>query len=73
MSKIVTGDIAISSNRQATLGTPHQGPLLGVFRNSRSDSEKEPLRLDNTGAWVIEVYPSLLCNRMSENADLYIK
>ena len=31
------------------------------------------LRLDNTGAWVIEVYPSLLCNRMSENVDLYIK
>ena len=31
------------------------------------------LRLDNTGAWVIEVYPSLLCNRLSENVDLYIK
>ena len=31
------------------------------------------LRLDNTGAWVLEVYPSLLCNRMSENVDLYIK
>ena len=31
------------------------------------------LRLDNTGAWVNEVYPSLLCNWMSENVDLYIK
>ena len=31
------------------------------------------LRLDNTGACVIEVYPSLLCNWMSENVDLYIK
>ena len=31
------------------------------------------LRLDNTGARVIEVYPSLLCNRMSEHVDLYIK
>ena len=31
------------------------------------------LRLDNTGAWVIEVYPSLLCNRMSESVDLYIR
>ena len=31
------------------------------------------LRLDNTGAWVMEVYPSLLCGLMSENDDLYIK
>ena len=31
------------------------------------------LRLDNTGAWVLGVYPSLLCNRMSENVDLCIK
>ena len=31
------------------------------------------LRVDNTGAWVTEVYPSLLCNRMSEHVDLYIK
>ena len=31
------------------------------------------LRLDNTGAWVIEVFPSLLCNRMSEHVHLYIK
>ena len=31
------------------------------------------LRLDNTGAWAIEVYPSLLCNRVSEQVDLYIK
>ena len=31
------------------------------------------LRLDKTGVWVIEVYPSLLCNQMSENVDLYIK
>ena len=31
------------------------------------------LRLDNTGAWVFEVYPSLLCIRMSENVDLCIK
>ena len=31
------------------------------------------LRLDNTGAWVIEVYPSLLCNQVSEHVDLYIK
>ena len=34
---------------------------------------KKGLRLDNTGAWVIEVYPSLLCKQMSENVDLYIK
>ena len=34
---------------------------------------KASLRLDNTGAWVIEVYPSFLSNRMSENVDLYIK
>ena len=32
-----------------------------------------PLRLDNTEAWVMEVYPSLLCGLMSENDDLYIK
>ena len=32
-----------------------------------------PLRLDNTGAWVIEVFPSLLCNQMSEHVDLYVK
>ena len=31
------------------------------------------LRLDNTGAWAIEVYPSLLCNRVSEHVNLYIK
>ena len=31
------------------------------------------LRLDNTGAWVLEVYPSLLCIRMSENVDPCIK
>ena len=29
--------------------------------------------LDKSGAWVIEVYPSLLCNRMSEHVALYIK
>ena len=29
------------------------------------------LRLDNTGAWVMD--PSLLCGLMSENDDLYIK
>ena len=27
------------------------------------------LRLDNTGAWVVEVNPSLLCNRMTENVE----
>ena len=31
------------------------------------------LRLDNTGAWVVEVNPSLLCNRMTENVELYTK
>ena len=31
------------------------------------------LRLDNTGAWVMEVYPSLLCALMPENDDLYIE
>ena len=31
------------------------------------------LRLDNTGAGVIEVYPTLLCNRLSKHVDLYIK
>ena len=31
------------------------------------------LRLDNTGAWEMEVYPSLLCGLMSESVGLYIK
>ena len=31
------------------------------------------LRLDNTGAWVIEVNTLLLCNEEYENVDLYIK
>ena len=31
------------------------------------------LRLDNTGAWAIEVYSSLLCNWVSEHIDLHIK
>ena len=31
------------------------------------------LRLDNTGAWMIEVYSSLLCDRVSDHVDLYIK
>ena len=35
--------------------------------------ERYYLRLDNTGAWAIEVYPSLLCNWVSEHVDLYIK
>ena len=37
------------------------------------DEEHFLLRLDNTGAWVIEVYPSLLCNEGYDNVDLYIK
>ena len=37
------------------------------------DNNNAVLRLDNTGAWAIEVYPSLLCNRVSEHVDLYIK
>ena len=31
------------------------------------------LRLDNTGAGVVEVNPSLLGNHTTENIDLYIK
>ena len=31
------------------------------------------LRLDNTGAGVMEVIPPLLGNHMTENVDLYIK
>ena len=31
------------------------------------------LRLDNTGALVVEVNPSLLCNQMTDNVELYIK
>ena len=31
------------------------------------------LRLDNTGAWVVEFNPSLLRNQMNKNTDLYIK
>ena len=31
------------------------------------------LRLDNPGAGVMEVNPSLLGNHMTENIDLYIK
>ena len=28
------------------------------------------LRLDNTGEYVVEVYPSLLCNQMTDNVEL---
>ena len=31
------------------------------------------LRLDNTRAKVVEVNPSLICNQMSDNVELYIK
>ena len=31
------------------------------------------LRLDNTGALVVEVNPSLCCNQMCDNVELYIK
>ena len=31
------------------------------------------LRLDNTGAWVFEVNPSLRCDWMCDNVELYIK
>ena len=31
------------------------------------------LRLDNTGALVVEVNPSLRCNQMCDNVELYIK
>ena len=31
------------------------------------------LRVDNTGAWVMEVFPSLLCDAVAENIHLYIK
>ena len=44
---------------------------IGVYRVK--EAAITHLRLDNTGAWVIEVYPLLLCNRMSEHVDLYIK
>ena len=43
------------------------------FTASTSHRVAGPLRLDNTGAWAIEVYPSLLCNRVSQHVDLYIK
>ena len=50
------------------------GMLWLYRRNDQSLSrEHDTLRLDNTGAWAIEVYPSLLCNRLSEHVDLYIK
>ena len=45
---------------------------LGLHRIAPNRSSLT-LRLDNTGALAIEVYPSLLCNRVSEHVDLYIK
>ena len=36
-------------------------------------SQIHVLRLDNTGGWVVEVFPSYLSNQMTENVDLYIK
>ena len=46
---------------------------VGAIAKFSAVSRSFSLRLDNTGAWVIEVYPSLLCNQMSERVDLYIK
>ena len=45
---------------------------VGAIAKFSAGSRSFSLRLDNTGAWVIEVYPSLLCNQMSEHVDLYI-
>ena len=48
--------------------------LIAYNKDDKSDLQSEfTLRLDNTGARVIEVYTSLLCNRVSEQVDLYIK
>ena len=46
---------------------------MGAIAKFSAVSRSFSLRLDNTGAWVVEVYPSLLCNQMSERVDLYIK
>ena len=50
----------------------HMGAFLVADVSCKKISTFQ-IGLDNTGAWVIEVYPSLLCNRMPENVDLYIK
>ena len=47
--------------------------VLSGIRSANLNWIKTYLRLDNTGACAIEVYPSLLCNRVSEDVDLYIK
>ena len=36
-------------------------------------TQRFDLRLDNTAAKVVDVNPSLLCNQMTDNVDLYIK
>ena len=51
------------------------------YEDENTDSNQQPsqlaysflLRLDNTGAWVVEVRFSLLCNWMTEDDDLYNK
>ena len=40
---------------------------MGAIAKFSAGSRSFSLRLDNTGAWVIEVYPSLLCNQMPEH------
>ena len=41
--------------------------------NTSHNPALKHLRLDNTGAGVTEVNPSLLGNHTTENIDLYIK
>ena len=61
--------------------TPLQCPHYDLQCRARSAltshiriiSKRMVLRLDNTGAGVMEVNPSLLGNPMTENVDLYIK
>ena len=47
--------------------------LRKIFPKNTRGSTRIVLRLDNTRAWAIEVYPSLLLNQVSEHVDLYIK
>ena len=61
--------MAFSTNYQTFLVLRNRVLMIA----GRNSNKKQILRLDNTGAWAIEVYPSLLCNWVSEKVDLYIK
>ena len=51
----------------------HSWRWQAIGRGCKTFGLRSMLRLDNTGAWAIGVYPELLCNLVSEHVDLYIK